>query len=81
MQVCQHPLCLRNKDFWGLMANLQKTKVLEILRQRFGEVRQVKGSRSLFVVGNEAARIYCLVFYFPRLGFLSGKLFQPRLGR
>ena len=40
------------------MANLQKAKVLEILRKRFGEVRQVKGSQSLFVVGKEAARIY-----------------------
>ncbi len=41
-----------------VMANPHKAKVLETLRRRFGEVREVKGSRSLFVVGEEAARIY-----------------------
>jgi len=40
------------------MSNLHKAKVLEALRRRFGEVRKVRGSESLFTVGNEAARIY-----------------------
>lgn len=40
------------------MANLQKANVVEELRRRFGEVRKVKGSESLFIIGDEAARIY-----------------------
>jgi hypothetical protein len=40
------------------MANLHKIKVLDDLRERFGEVRKIKGSESLFVIGDEAARIY-----------------------
>ena len=40
------------------MANLSKIKVLDDLRERFGEVRKIKGSESLFVIGDEAARIY-----------------------
>ena len=40
------------------MANLHKTKVLDDLRKRFGDVRKIKGSESLFVIGDEAARIY-----------------------
>lgn len=40
------------------MPNLHKAKVLDALRQRFGEVRKVRGSESLFVMGDEAARIY-----------------------
>ena len=40
------------------MPNPHKAKVLETLRQRFGEVRKVKGSESLFTVGDDAARIY-----------------------
>jgi hypothetical protein len=40
------------------MPNLYKAKALETLRQRFGEVRKVKGSQSLFTVGEETARIY-----------------------
>ena len=40
------------------MPNPHKAKVLETLRERFGEVRKVKGSESLFIVGNDAAHIY-----------------------
>jgi hypothetical protein len=40
------------------MPNLHKAEVLETLRQRFGELRKVKGSESLFILGNEAAHIY-----------------------
>lgn len=40
------------------MANPTKLKTLDDLRQRFGNVRKLKGSESLFVVGDEAARIY-----------------------
>jgi hypothetical protein len=40
------------------MSNPQKEKVLNELRERFGETRKVKGSESLFVIGNEAARVY-----------------------
>jgi hypothetical protein len=40
------------------MANPYKSQVIESLRQRFGEIRKIKGSESLLVVGNEAARIY-----------------------
>jgi len=40
------------------MANLFKSKVLGDLGDRFGNVRKLKGSESLFVVGDDAARIY-----------------------
>ncbi len=40
------------------MPNLHKAEVLNALRERFGEVRKIKGSESLFTIGNEAARIY-----------------------
>src|ERR1039458_9946499 len=40
------------------MANAYKSQVIESLRQRFGETRKLKGSESLLVVGDEAARIY-----------------------
>jgi hypothetical protein len=40
------------------MSNPHKTKVLDDLRQRFGQVRKVKASESLFVIGDEAARVY-----------------------
>jgi hypothetical protein len=40
------------------MPNPHKAKVLETLRQRFGEVREAKGSRSLFTIGDQAAHIY-----------------------
>jgi hypothetical protein len=40
------------------MANPTKFKILDDLRQRFGSLRKLKGSESLFVVGEEAARIY-----------------------
>jgi len=40
------------------MPNLRKAELLDDLQEQFGEVRKLKGSESLFVVGNEAARIY-----------------------
>jgi hypothetical protein len=40
------------------VANPYKSQVIESLRQRFGQIWKIKGSESLFVVGNEAARIY-----------------------
>lgn len=40
------------------MANIQKPRVLEQLRQRFGQIQKIKGSESLFIIGDEAARIY-----------------------
>jgi len=40
------------------MPNLRKLKLLDDLRDRFGEVRKLSGSESLYVIGNEAARIY-----------------------
>jgi hypothetical protein len=40
------------------MPNLRKIRLLNDLRERFGDVRKLSGSESLFVVGNDAARIY-----------------------
>src|SRR6266849_7040369 len=40
------------------MANPSKSNIVDDLRQRFGEVRKLKGSESLFTIGDEAARIY-----------------------
>src|ERR1700746_1164285 len=40
------------------MSNLQKEKVLGELHLRFGDARKIKGSESLYVIGNEAARVY-----------------------
>src|SRR5437899_3569677 len=40
------------------MANPRKSKVLDDLQQRFGDVHKLKGSESLFVIADEAARIY-----------------------
>ena len=40
------------------MPNIRKLRLLDDLRKRFGEIRKLKGSESLFVIGNEAARIY-----------------------
>jgi hypothetical protein len=40
------------------MANPTKFRILDDLRQGFGSLRKLKGSESLFVVGEEAARIY-----------------------
>lgn len=40
------------------MANPAKFKTLGDLRRRFGDVRKLKGSESLFVIGDEAARVY-----------------------
>jgi hypothetical protein len=53
------------------MANPYKSQVIESLRQRFGETRKIKGSESLFVVGDEAARIY---FRYSKL-FPGGRTF------
>jgi hypothetical protein len=40
------------------MANPAKAEVLAILRQRYGDVRKLKGSESLFSVGGGAALVY-----------------------
>jgi len=40
------------------MPNPRKSSLLELLRERFGQVRELGASRSLFVVGDDAARIY-----------------------
>lgn len=40
------------------MANPHKANVLGELRERFGRITKIKGSESLFVIGQEAARIY-----------------------
>lgn len=40
------------------MPNLHKIAILETLRNRFGELHKIKGSESLFKLGEDAARIY-----------------------
>ena len=40
------------------MPNSHKFGILETLRERFGELHKLKGSESLFKVGDDAARIY-----------------------
>ena len=40
------------------MANSAKSKVLADLRNRFGEIRKLQGSESLFIIGDEGARVY-----------------------
>lgn len=40
------------------MPNLHKAGILNALRTRFGELRKIKGSESLFKLGEDAARIY-----------------------
>jgi hypothetical protein len=40
------------------MPNLHKIEILETLRTRFGELHKIKGSESLFRLGEDAARIY-----------------------
>ena len=40
------------------MPNLYKSEILETLRKRFGELHKIKGSESLFSIGEDAARIY-----------------------
>jgi len=40
------------------MANVRKAELLDSFRRRFGELRAIKGSQSLFAVGNDAARVY-----------------------
>lgn len=40
------------------MPNLYKPGVLQALERRFGQLRKIKGSESLFVIGEDAARIY-----------------------
>jgi hypothetical protein len=40
------------------MPNLHKIAILQSLRARFGEIHKIKGSESLFRIGEDAARIY-----------------------
>ncbi|MBI2163817.1 MAG: hypothetical protein HYU32_06750 [candidate division NC10 bacterium] len=40
------------------MPNVHKANLLATLRARFGDIRKLGGSESLYAVGNEAARIY-----------------------
>jgi hypothetical protein len=40
------------------MPNLYKVGILETLRNRFGEIRKISGSESLYEIGEDAARIY-----------------------
>src|SRR3990167_5268380 len=40
------------------MPNVRKAEILETLRQRFGKLHKIKGSESLFELGEGAARIY-----------------------
>lgn len=40
------------------MGNTRKADVIEELRQRFGELRKLPGSESLFALGDDAARVY-----------------------
>ena len=40
------------------MANVHKAKLLNQLRERFGEYHKLPESQSLFVIGDDAARIY-----------------------
>ena len=40
------------------MPNLRKQRLVEDLQKRFGELRKIKGSESLFILGDDAARLY-----------------------
>ncbi len=40
------------------MPNVLKAGIIETLRARFGELRKVGGSQSLFTLGHDAARVY-----------------------
>lgn len=40
------------------MPNLYKIGILESLRNKFGELHKIKGSESLFKIGEDAARVY-----------------------
>ena len=40
------------------MPNVHKSRVLEVLRSRFGELHKISSSDSLFTLGDDAARIY-----------------------
>lgn len=40
------------------MSNIYKNKTLDTLRSRFGELRKLPESESLFIIGNNAARVY-----------------------
>jgi hypothetical protein len=40
------------------MANIYKSRILESLSEHCGKLRKIKGSESLFVIGEEAARVY-----------------------
>ena len=40
------------------MPNVEKIRLLDALRQRYGELHQLAGSQSLIALGRDAARIY-----------------------
>lgn len=40
------------------MSNPFKASALETLKQRFGDIRKLEGSESLFILGDDAARVY-----------------------
>ena len=40
------------------MPNVYKANIVKTLRERFGELHKIKGSESLFTVGDDAARVY-----------------------
>ncbi len=40
------------------MPNVYKANTVTTLRERFGELHKIKGSESLFMVGDDAARVY-----------------------
>lgn len=40
------------------MSNVHKTRALDAIQERFGELHKLEGSQSLFMLGEDAARIY-----------------------
>src|SRR5450631_326080 len=40
------------------MPNIHKANLIATLRDRFGELRKIHGSESLFALGDDAARVY-----------------------
>lgn len=40
------------------MSNIYKNETLDAIRSKFGELRKISGSQSLFIIGDNAARIY-----------------------
>ena len=49
---------LRDNPRYKLMPSSPKDEIIGTIRDRFGEVSKLPGGNSLFVVGNDAARIY-----------------------